>query len=910
MKQFEQRVNFQGSAQSQGFSPVNAPDVTPLLRENMQTQQRSMDNMRQARLQEMELNKLTNLAQFSETLSNSLIEQVKQKNERDMEEGLQLFYTQGMTTDVMSAFEAEEKRLQDTHDGIQQVADKAQESGAPFEGVQQLRNLSGWKRYGYSVGFAQHTGATYFSAMEQALKDLPADANSADKAAALATARAQYMREVGILGLNPALLNKYAFPAMRDADTAFLNRWRKEDVVRAQDQLADEATSLFQADPVNNFSTSISDLVRSGKYSRGDARKYLLSMINNSETIDAIGQSMSWDGQTTWEKKYSIEFEEARRRAVKSEIDAYETDKAAMSLEGKQWFDKVQDLWEQNPPSEREIEEAKRFMSDEYDYIDSRLERWTSRSTDAEAKTYWTDQLEKMDRAGVLTEGILSNPSIPYDVVTSFRSRAQQLDKARAATPEFKQYTAQLKDDIKSFATDNALMKSKPGTELAIAQAQADYNRIFNQQIRGGASPEEAARNAYALVKQQIDQGQNGVGRYTFDSTEGFTKIIPKGISTGWDKHKQSVDQLLTTNKASALDRNSLIPRSLLEAAVRESSSPNYTPPAIAQYISDRLGGQITPWEVLNRQAKAQGVGQLAVPPALQAAQESMSPEFLRLLSYRSSRNRADRAFISTGSFNPNLIPNGYGSVILQAAQQHGVDPGLLAGIIEVESRFNPNARSGAGAVGIAQIMPKYHPGVDPTNPRESILYAAKYLRSLEKQLGSIEEAIYAYNGGPGGIRKSAENRAYLPKVLKAAAKYGYGADRGWSSPALLNPRVAYITGNIGPTSTGPHLDIKKVGGGRFSEDALDRYVVINDPQFGQVTPGQLRKKLPGRGDNFDQHVARGSHGIDYPTAEGSRVYLRGGAKVVGSKPTAHGDMLTIQLPNGQQYTFLHGKKA
>ena len=34
---------------------------------------------------------------------------------------------------------------------------------------------------------------------------------------------------------------------------------------------------------------------------------------------------------------------------------------------------------------------------------------------------------------------------------------------------------------------------------------------------------------------------------------------------------------------------------------------------------------------------------------------------------------------------------------------------------------------------------------------------------------------------------------------------------------------------------------------------------------------------------------------------------LKNGAKVVSSQPTANGDLLTIQLPDGRQFTFLHG---
>ena len=59
---------------------------------------------------------------------------------------------------------------------------------------------------------------------------------------------------------------------------------------------------------------------------------------------------------------------------------------------------------------------------------------------------------------------------------------------------------------------------------------------------------------------------------------------------------------------------------------------------------------------------------------------------------------------------------------------------------------------------------------------------------------------------------------------------------------------------------------MKQVGGGRFAEDELDQYVVVDDPDYGRVGLGELRQLTGGIGDNFDEHVARGSHGIDYGT--------------------------------------------
>ena len=138
---------------------------------------------------------------------------------------------------------------------------------------------------------------------------------------------------------------------------------------------------------------------------------------------------------------------------------------------------------------------------------------------------------------------------------------------------------------------------------------------------------------------------------------------------------------------------------------------------------------------------------------------------------------------------------------------------------------------------------------------------------------------------------------------------YKYGDVALYLMILTMRSNIAvYVTGNIGPTSTGPHLDVKQVGGGRFEETALDNYVEVEDPEFGRISLGELRERTGGIGDSFDQHLARGSHGIDYGTHSGTEIFLKNGAKVVGSRPSEHGDVLTIELPNGQQYTFLHGK--
>ena len=116
---------------------------------------------------------------------------------------------------------------------------------------------------------------------------------------------------------------------------------------------------------------------------------------------------------------------------------------------------------------------------------------------------------------------------------------------------------------------------------------------------------------------------------------------------------------------------------------------------------------------------------------------------------------------------------------VYDAEDSNEIPRGLLKKLIFQESRFREdiisgNTKSSKGATGIAQFMPSTAEelGVDPTDPKQAIPAAGKYLSSLKKQTGSWEGAVAAYNWGPGNVaRKGIENapqetQDYLVAVL------------------------------------------------------------------------------------------------------------------------------------------------
>jgi membrane-bound lytic murein transglycosylase D len=125
-----------------------------------------------------------------------------------------------------------------------------------------------------------------------------------------------------------------------------------------------------------------------------------------------------------------------------------------------------------------------------------------------------------------------------------------------------------------------------------------------------------------------------------------------------------------------------------------------------------------------------------------------------------------------------------------QIFREEGVPPALVW-LAEVESSFNPRARSPAGAAGLYQLMPatarSLGVAIEPEDERldaaTNARAAARYLRLLHRRFGAWDLALAAYNAGPGRVSGTlkrtggrsfgdiapslpSETRMYVPKVI------------------------------------------------------------------------------------------------------------------------------------------------
>ena len=121
-----------------------------------------------------------------------------------------------------------------------------------------------------------------------------------------------------------------------------------------------------------------------------------------------------------------------------------------------------------------------------------------------------------------------------------------------------------------------------------------------------------------------------------------------------------------------------------------------------------------------------------------------------------------------------------YDAYFHEAARTYNVPAALLIAMAKVESEFIPNVVSGAGAIGIMQLMPSTAAGLgvsDPYDPYQNIMGGAKYIAQNIEQFrnysNGLELAIAAYNAGPNAVVEYGyqippykETQDYVKKVL------------------------------------------------------------------------------------------------------------------------------------------------
>jgi len=163
------------------------------------------------------------------------------------------------------------------------------------------------------------------------------------------------------------------------------------------------------------------------------------------------------------------------------------------------------------------------------------------------------------------------------------------------------------------------------------------------------------------------------------------------------------------------------------------------------------------------------GMKKEAVSELAAIARKATTPDELSSISMKLQDAGEYRLAITLVSRLPDreinhdiLYPLAHWTVVKEASDRYGVDPFIVLSVMREESRFDSEARSTAGALGLMQMMPQTAYAMDRNiksreqlyNVKTNIHLGSRHINSLMKEFGSLPAAIAAYNAGEDAVRK------------------------------------------------------------------------------------------------------------------------------------------------------------
>lgn len=834
-----QQQQYERYASGPTFQPVATPDIASQAAREGQYLQRDMkiaqegiqaNNKMLMATEKQRSADLEKLANFSDAITSQVVKYQEGQNKKQELQGLRDAYVNGVPPAVQEAFNQQLGELNESAASTERALNDAVDGNAITWALsRELSKMSPHMRVGYTRGILEQLRQSYPQMLQTELLDaLQADPGMSveEKAQRLQDYRYNWMMSSGLGDINPALLNEDLFPAMKEAEARVVNQWRVE-AEKEQRQILGEDAAMLMRQPFSqaNWETA-TELKRAEGVDRATARKQLLAEVTDLATLDDWAGLISFDGKTPLGEKYERDFNNQRVAILAAEEAKNNYDDKSLALAAREYSQQFIDQWDNGEPVyQDDLEKIKRLSRLNYGGVyDPRLDRYDDMTVEAVNKEALSEEVERLQAAGVDTTTLLNDPNIPWSIKKDLILEEQSGSSSGSGGYNVSKdpYAKQLeKDIIQNIGSDSPAidaLTNTPGAILAQTAALNMYAQKRAELLKGDISVADAEAQAYQYVQDAIKQGKDnagdlvgGTGVFRFIQGKGYVELVSGGGSEGQRqrnynaamvrKQIREIDSLFNANgdrpRDPLIDQVQMIPTDVLQSAVERSGEVGYTPPKSAVYISEEyFGGRVSPWEILQRQAKV-FVGEDIVLPSSLMREQQQSPNIKRLLNHFPSYNRVGRGYrrMNSQGFDSSLIPNHFGGMVTQAAADNNVDPAVLAGLLEQESGWNPNAVSRSGAQGLGQFMPATARefGVNVSDPKSSIDGAARYLSYLIDYFGGDQTlALYAYNGGMGNVQKyggpipgNKENEEYADLVLERATRYGYRGYVPGLNPAL-----------------------------------------------------------------------------------------------------------------------------
>jgi len=885
------------------------------------------------------------LAKFSTTLSEGLTEYRKAKDESDMMAGYMEVATGGLSTQRQQSVANVESLLKQSGEAQDQIAEGFQARGVDPNVVTSLLSGNKARDYGRLKAHMEIITAE-FPAYAQSKLDEMGAMTAPDRTAAMQSIFGDFLKENGVFGLSADFMAP-ALMKMRGTYNSYIESARKSDVVNKSSTMRDDALSGMSRTKTGEslteaFRTTSRSYREDGVTPVGnaDAKSNIFKeLADTTRYSDADVERMLKEAQTdqgSWYDRFPREVDDLRNARQKDQEAEFQLVDAQERRENKKQEDQLLDWVKNNNPNEETLQAIIKESKTKGINTD-RLQAYLAFTTEQQNADFWGKQFHEQYEQGTLTADDVDQPGVPIEVRETWRTRAQQLDQQRSDSG-IKQET--IKGELSDALKQNLIGDSTNRAAHYSLRGASDYAlKLYNQKFKQYAKtmePAVAANKARLDVLTAIETKKGAFAVIASSQAKtGQTQAFYAAFTPGKHPGAPAAINVITTSevvKKVRANSNVINTEVLASPALLKNINNRITngkPISIPQIYTDlsRAIPGMTPTQILNAQLRAAGLTAQVTPGFRDQLNQINDPVLRSILEQPLTQDRLNTTIIGSGNAPATVRTgnSGYADVQALGTASGFKFPQVMAAMWALESGwgkytsgknnvFNIKARPGQGTQKNGSYWRDYPSPLESAKDFMNLMTDPRYAPGLSRAQTPRQaiEAIAA-GGYAGG------EAAYPSKIIRVMQQMGVNVDQPYkpaATPArnqgFMRPTLAYITDNIGPTSTGPHLDVKQQDNPNtpqnefareFSAKALDNFVVVDDPQFGRVPLSRIPVT-----DTFAGHVARGSHGIDYGTAKGSKVFLQNGARIVSKSRTQHGDKLVIQLPDGRRFSFLHGK--
>ena len=844
MKKYQAGSVYKGSFERRPVEPALERDLSRTMERNMKQVDADFDELERTTIAGMELaakvdtNVLNDISKFSKTAAKGLELYGNYLKKKTVEEKEAEYYANGVPPNLLAQYDANEDTLKETDDVTTELSNEMVAKGVPYEQARSLKGLNHWEKIGAVTGLARRAGEDFQVYLQENLRTnntlqipdghggtfTPMDVGNDPVRAAMAAEaiRKQQMRQYGLTGQHPGLLNKYLYPYQRDAINKEMAVVRRNNRIDKSEEQVSAAIRDFRNDGnINRFFARVRGTVDEMDNLRGNrgAWKLFNNMIiaaadAGQEVPDFGPGSAIWNApyppnpKRTFGQQFEYQLLNLQNEVAAHAVQNWDETEALRRMrfqqEERTVLEEAEALAQQGQLTEAALNGFQRRLRG-FGYVSNKLNNLYSNETiSAREKQAMRDRLENLRQRGILMPQDIPD-NAPISVVREFAEFANK-NAASMGKPDL------VKETIRDHIQNTPQVRSNPHGRLSgllaplVADLQekalSDYRIVYANTEGTDAERHDAAMKAAFEGHIKRFDHTNANSRY-YISEDGALQYYK---DTKGESAQYHAARILETTKAikdagggaKAFDTVPILSAAQKAAIVRDYGTSMFEIPPEVHYWSQATG--VHPMEIIDRQ-----VGRTLQPnPSSIHFRQTLTPDGYRTAQRYPTHHRSQRGLgsNSTGTFFPERVPMGYGSVVQDAATEYDIPPAILAGLLDQESAYRPDVIDGitdskAGAQGIAQFMPKtaQQMGINPLNPVEAIHGAAKYLRHLMDRYGySLDTAIYAYNAGPGtiskyGIGATEENANYYPGVMKNASKYGHPGV--WENKATMRGSFA-----------------------------------------------------------------------------------------------------------------------